>query len=237
MKRFRCLGCKLSDKPHWHADSVRPALQVRYRPRGTGDGIVFDLGAAMGFPTRSASETTRALLEVIAEEKAVQDAPSDDGRFGRLIIKKRTGEVLRLGFPGILLRATIRQVENSQGQRTEARWIAKERREQAALVRDASWRKHLSALGLFPFDAPDSISKAARELERREDGRGALEILKKRRNIEASPLYSPKRRAAGSPVKGNSRSAASRADDRMSPSIQGKVDIRRVAARGRKKKH
>ena len=195
-------------------------IGLRYRPRGKGEGVRFDLGAAMGI-RRPSDDLTRALVEVIAEEKA-QATP---------------GAVLTFGFPGILHRAAVRQVENSHGQRADARNDAKKKRQDAALVRDASWKKHLSAVGLFPFDAPGSLKEAARELERREDGRGALEILKKRRNIAASPLYSPKRKAAGSPVKGNSRSAASRTDDRMSPSIQGNVDILRAAARGRKKKH
>lgn len=222
MKRFRCLGCKLSDRPHWHADSARPALEVRYRPRGTGDGVVFDLGAAMGFPTRRPSETTRALLEVIAEEKA-----------------HKPGEQVRLGFPGILQRAAIRQVENSQGQRAEARRIAKESREQAALDRDAAWAKLLSAVGLLPLDAPGSIKDAAEQLERsRAEGwQGALAVLKKRRNVEASALYAPRKKAAGRPVKENLRLVESGPDGRRIPSIKAGRDVPPVPHRGRKKKH
>jgi hypothetical protein len=145
--RFRCLGCELFDQPHWHSDSVKPvkpALHVRLLPRGAGSGVVFDLGAAMGLSKPAdPSDLTRALLEVIAEDKA----------------QAKPGEVLRFGFPGTLHRAAIRQIENTNKQRRDA---AKKERGFRKVLKETTLSETLAAHPGLQGKGPAAIARRIR---------------------------------------------------------------------------
>lgn len=208
MTRTRCLGCDLSAKPHWHAEEAKPSASNRAARFVMEQARIAKPGPTTTIGISKLVGAAAPLAEILADGES---DPASDVRVGRQGLR----------------------------QRSDARRLGTEKREKAALMRDGKWAAILSAVGLLPLDAPSSIKEAAAQLERsRADGwHGALAVLKKRRNVKGSALYSPKKQAAESPVKRNLRSSGSRANDRKTPSIKGGVDTRRGDHRSKKEKH
>lgn len=113
--------------------------------------------------------------------------------------------------------------------------LTNQKRAAEALARDAVWVGELA--DLLPLGEGGSVKDAAARLEsRRAPGwQGAEEILKKRRNVPESPLYSPKRRREKKPVKSKSARINRAVKRSEAPSIQGATAADHFGRRAQKK--